>query len=192
MTPAFIMTCPELGRDLSPITARVAHATAFHSAFIPERHEGLRMAYRGVAQLARRSGWPAVFLMEDDCQFTEHFSLDRWMEDAGWAFSHGYTLLNGGVFSAANPRPVRAGLVAVDRFKSSHCMVVHASAYGVLEQLVYPVDVSMGRLGAKCVVATPFVAVQGPVMSGHLGQFTDYRARYAESEASLLALGRAA
>lgn len=185
MIPAVIMTCPSLKRDLSPILARVPGAIGLHTEHLPARHEGLRRGYATVAQMAREHGWPAVFLMEDDCQFTEHFDLARWEADAAWAFLHGYTLLNGGVFSAANPRKVRNGLVAVDRFKSSHCIVVHRSAYDVLERLVYPVDVTMSTLGAKPVVTVPFVAVQGPVHSGHLDRFTDYRAHYSASESKL-------
>lgn len=192
MIPAVILTCAELNRDIVPILTAVPDAIIFHTEYLPERHEGVRRGYARVAKMARRLGWPAVFLMEDDCQFTEHFDRSQWEADAAWAFLHGFTLLNGGVFSAANPRPVRHGLVAVDRFKSSHCIVVHQSAYDVLEQLVYPVDVAMGQLGAAPVVTVPFVAVQAPVHSGHLDRPTDYRDRYASTEASLRAIGRAA
>lgn len=187
MTPAVILTCPELGRDLSPILAAVPDAITFRSARLPERQEGVRLAYQGVARMARANGWPAVFLMEDDCAFTTHFDRARWEADGAWAFSHGYTLLNGGCFSAARPRHARSGLVAVHHFKSSHCIMVSAAAYGVLEQLVYPVDVSMGKLGARSVVTVPFVAVQAPVVSGHLDRFQDNSAFYAKCETSLKA-----
>lgn len=192
MIPAVILTCQALQRDLSPIFHRVPDALTYQTEHLPEQHEGVRRGYQAVARMARANGWPAVFLMEDDCAFTEHFDRAQWEADAAWAFLHGFTLLNGGVFSAANPRPVRHGLVAVDRFKSSHCIVVQRSAFEVLERLEYPADVTMGQFGAKPVVTVPFVAVQGKVHSGHLDRVTDYRARYAETEASLRALGRAA
>ncbi|HEX7770335.1 MAG TPA: hypothetical protein VF422_09960 [Dokdonella sp.] len=192
MIPAVIMTCPALNRDVAPILAKVPDAIIWNTEHLPEQHEGLRRGLARVAEMARRLGWPAAWILEDDCQFTEHFDRARFESDAAWAFLHGYTLLNGGVFSAANPRPVREGLVAVDRFKSSHCIVVHHSAYDVLERLGYPADVTMGTLGAKSVVTVPFVAVQGAVHSGHLDRQTDFRARYAQTEASLRQIARAA
>lgn len=187
MTPAVIIACPELGRDLRPILAAVPDAVVYRAARKPERHEGLRLALQGAARLARANKWPAVFIIEDDCAFTEHFDRARWEADGAWAFKHGYTLLNGGCFSAARPRRVRDGLVAVDRFKSSHCILVHHSAYDVLERLVYPVDVSMGKLGARPVVTVPFVAVQAPVISGHLDRFEDNLHMYARCESLLRA-----
>lgn len=190
MIPAFVIQCPELGRDLSALRAAVPDARVWRAAHRPQAHEGLRGAYREIAQHARAERWPAIFLMEEDCAFTSHFARETWEREAEWAAQHGYNLVVGGCISAARPRQVRDGLFAVDRFKSSHCLLVLASAYPVFERLEYPADVSMGRLGARSVVTYPFVAVQAPGFSGHLQRHTDNLWRYARFEQQLATLAR--
>ncbi len=84
------------------------------------------------------------------------------------------------------PRPARSGLVAVDRFYSAHCIAYHASAYDVALRMRRPLDVQLGDLGARPVVAVPFVAHQRPGWSAHMRKLTDYTKMYVRHESHLL------
>lgn len=181
MTPTVVVHCRALGRSLDHIRAHVPDVLVFDAPLAP-RHAGCIAGHQYAVQLARQHGWPAVTVLEDDCQFTSAFSPGQWQADIDWAAAHGYTLVNGGCIRAAHPRPVRDGLVAVARFKSAHCVAYLPGAFGVVDRLVYPMDYMLGPLGARAVVTVPFVAIQAPGVSGHLGRFTDYATEYAERE----------
>lgn len=185
MIPAAIVRCAALERDLSGILARVPHAVIEEAPLTPGSHAGCIAGHQAIVRAAQRERWPAVFVIEDDCAFTAMFDLDRWEADAHWAGAHGFDVVAGGCVSTAHPRRVRQGLFAVDRFKSSHCVVYLASAYDVVLRLTEPMDLMIGRLGAKCVVTYPFVAIQQPGYSGIQRRDVDYRAMYIRHEEAL-------
>ncbi len=185
MTPAVIIHCPELGRDIGELQARVPHAVVVRGPRTRHGHDGCIQAHRAVVKRAIRSGWRSVFVMEDDCQFTEAFSLDQWEADAAWAAAHGFNVLAGGCVSTRNPRRVRDGLFAVERFKSTHCVVYHAPVYPIILKVTEPIDVMIGTLGARCLVAHPFAAVQRPGYSGIQECAVDYVPMYQRHEQHL-------
>lgn len=187
MTPAVIVHCQALGRSLEHILDRVPDAVVFDAPLAPN-HAGCIAGHQHAVALARRHGWDAVTVFEDDCHFTDAFSTDQWCEDIDWASAHGFSMLNGGCYRVKQPRPVRDGLVAVTRFKSAHCVAYLPQAFGVVDRLVYPMDYMLGKLGAQAVVTVPFVAIQAPGTSGHLDVFTDYADDYREQADRLGAL----
>lgn len=189
MIPAVIAHCPELGRDIAGIHAAVPQAIVHRAAkFPPHTHDGCIAAHQAIVRMAIAEDWPAVFAIEDDCAFTPAFSLAQWEADVAWAAAHGYNVLTGGCISARHPRLVRAGLFAVERFKSLHCVVYLRSAYAIVLRVVYPIDVMLGRLGARCLMAYPFVALQAPGYSGIQDRIVDYGPRYRRYEQELGAL----
>lgn len=190
---AAIVHCAELGRDLAPILARVPDAAVQLAPRTPGTHAGCIAGHQAIVRQAKREKWSAVFVIEDDCAFTEAFSLEQWEKDVAWAGQNGYNVLVGGCVATRNARRARAGLAAIDYFKSSHCIAYLPSAYDVVLRLVEPMDVMIGKLGAKPLVTVPFVAVQRPSFSGIQQRDVDYLPRYAQHEAHLAALfGRAA
>lgn len=179
MIPAVVIHCASLGRDISGIRAAVPHLQVYDAKrFPPGDHAGCIAGHQAIVQMARLSGWPAVWVFEDDCEFTPAFAIERWVADATWARNHGYNTITGGCVSTRNPRLVREGLFAVDRFKSTHCIVYHEDVYEIVMKLTTPMDPMLGRLGAKCLVTYPFVAVQRPAFSGILGHHQDYLRSY--------------
>jgi len=186
MIPSVIAYCPELGRDISRLQAAVPTAQVYRATRTPQGTDGCLLAHQGIVRLAHAQRWPAVFVMEDDCELTEHFSPARWEADVAWAAAAGYTVLSGGCISAARPRLVRAGLFAVARFKSAHCIVYRAEAYALVLRATPPyLDIMLGRLGARCLLTYPFVAVQRPGFSGILNRYVDYRPKYRRFEQRL-------
>jgi hypothetical protein len=124
--------------------------------------------------------------MEDDCNFTHHFSWDQWCADADWAQSHGYDVMAGGCTRTYDERKVRDGMIEVSAFHSAHCLVYFRFGYEKALNAVQPYDWSLGRdCGMRCVLVHPFVAVQRPSFSGILQQDVDYVPLYAAHEARL-------
>lgn len=185
MTATVIVHCRALGRSLDHILSRVPDAIVFDAPQAP-KHAGCIAGHQYAVTLARARGWTAVTVLEDDCQFLDTFDPEQWVEDIEWARAHGFNTVNGGVIRAARPRRVREGLVAVDRFKSAHCVTYLPGAFSVVDRLVYPMDYMLGRLGARAVVTVPFVAVQAGCVSGHLHRYTDYAGDYRETEHRLM------
>lgn len=185
MIPTVVVHCRALGRSLDHIHAAIPDAIVFDAPFASEQHAGCIAGHQYAVQLAREKHWNAVGVVEDDCQFTDAFQPGRWAEDLEWARQHGYSMLNGGCIRAAHPKPVRKGLVAVDRFKSTHCVAYLPAAFDIVDKLVYPMDVMLGRLGAKALVTVPFVAYQAPGVSSHLQAYADNTEEYRMQEARL-------
>lgn len=188
MTPAVIAYCPDLGRDLAPILAQVPDAQVYSSGLVPKGEDGCLAAHQAIVRMAMAAKWPAVFVLEDDCCFTPAFNREAWEDAIDWMATHGYNILTGGCISAHGPRKVREGLLAVAWFKSAHCIVYRASAYPIVLRAGQPLDVSLGRLGGKCLMTYPFVAVQQPCVSGILKRPVNYLERYARHERILEAL----
>lgn len=187
MIPTVIVHCPALGRSLDHMFQYIPDAIVFEAP-VAEKHGGCIAGHQHAVKLARKHKWDAVGVLEDDCQFTEAFDTQRWQADVAWARAHGYDVVNGGVIRAANPRRVRDGLFAVDRFKSAHCVVYLSKAFSAVDRLIYPMDYMIGRLGTKPVVTVPFVAIQRPVVSGHLHRFDDNTGQYAAEESRLMGM----
>ena len=190
MIPTVIAHCPDLGRDIRPLIGRLPGVRVFEGTRLPEGQDGAVFSHHSIVELAKVQGWPCVWVLEDDCSFTPSFSLAQWQADTVWMLQQGYQVLTGGCIAAANPRLVRRGLFAVDRFKSAHCVVYAASAYDTVLIAGPPLDLQLGRLGLKCLMTYPFAAVQAPSFSGLLNRQVDYRPRYTRYEAELEALAQ--
>lgn len=188
MLNAFVLHCPELGRSLDGIRAAVPDVQALRAPRTANGHDGCIAAHQDAVRIAVARAWPSVWVIEDDCAFTSAFSRDRWEADADWTRAHGYGVLAGGCFSVKNPRLIRDGLLAVDRFKSSHCVVYHQAAYDTVLRVTEPIDLMLGTLGARCAVAFPFVAVQAPGFSGTLERSVDNGDGYVRCENRLAGL----
>jgi hypothetical protein len=185
MIPTVIVHCRALGRSLESMLRHIPDAIVFDAPQAPQ-HAGCIAGHQYAVRLARQHGWEAVGVLEDDCQFTEHFDTARWLTDLEWARTHGYNVLNGGCVRVANPRLARSGLYAIDRFKSAHCVAYLPAAFPAIDRLIYPMDYMIGRLGTRPLVTVPFVAIQAPGVSGHLFKHTDYAEDYARQEQRLL------
>lgn len=179
---AVILHCPPLGRDIGPLLAAVPDATVLTGGIEPS---GCLKGHQAAVRMAADRGWSSVWVIEDDCRFLPAFSRARWEADAAWAWAHGYGVLTGGCVATVRPRPVRDGLVAVDRFHSAHCIAYHASAYEIAARMEDPLDVQLGDLGARPVVTVPFMATQLPGYSGNEHRQVDYRAMFDRHEAYL-------
>jgi hypothetical protein len=131
-------------------------------------------------------GEPRLFVMEDDCEFTQHFDYARWCADADWAQAHGYDVLVGGCTRTYDEQVVRSGLLEVRAFHSAHCIVYFESAYAKVLNAVQPYDLSICRdCGCRAVMTWPFVAVQRPSYSGILREDVDYIPYYEMNERML-------
>lgn len=184
--PSFILHCPSLGRDLAPILARVPDAQIAQGPRLDDGYAGCTAGHQAIVRQALSAGWPAVSVFEDDCAFTAAFDLTQWRRDASWAAVHGFDAVIGGSVSAKRPQAVREGLVAVARFKSTHCITYLRSAYQtVLRVGAGPIDKQLSTLGLKAVLTVPFVAVQRAAFSGALGRWMDYGPEYARHAEAL-------
>ncbi len=184
--PACVVHCPSLGRDLTHIRKHVPDVQVLETPRTPFSHDGCIAGHQAAVRQAQAHHWPAVMVLEDDCTFTDAFAT--WIADVQWAATHGYTVLTGGAWSARNPRWVRDGLYAVDWFKSSHCVVYLADAYPLVAQLRFPMDVMIGKLGARIVLTSPFVAIQASGYSGIQDRLVDDGPGYRRHEARLAQL----
>ncbi len=186
--PACVVHCPSLGRDLTHIRKHVPDVQVLETPRTPFSHDGCIAGHQAAVRQAQAHHWPAVMVLEDDCTFTDAFAWPTWIADVQWAATHGYTVLTGGAWSARNPRWVRDGLYAVDWFKSSHCVVYLADAYPLVAQLRFPMDVMIGKLGARIVLTSPFVAIQASGYSGIQDRLVDDGPGYRRHEARLAQL----
>ena len=181
-----VLHAPHLGRDLSALHAAVPDLIVQTGAKTPRGEDGCLESHKAAIRDAMALGAAALFVMEDDCAFTKHFSLSRWLADAAWAQAHGYHVIAGGCTRTYDERRVRDGLFEVSAFHSAHCVVYFADGYERALHAVQPYDVSLGRdCGMRCLLAWPFVAVQRPSFSGILQCLVDYVPDYESHEAAL-------
>ncbi len=180
-----IIYCPHLNRDIRGILNAVPMPKIWTGEQTPKGADGCLQCHQAIVQWAKDSLLPSVFVMEDDCQFTEHFDYLRWWEAAAWAEDHHYDVLVGGCTKTYQERVVAPGLIAVKAFHSAHCIVYLSSSYDKVLQTVQPFDVSVGQMGCRVVMTWPFVAVQRPTYSGILQQEVDYVPLYQKHEARL-------
>jgi hypothetical protein len=180
---AVVIHCPALGRDLSELKAKVPDLLVYEATIQPG---GCCIAHQAVVAMAAAEGWPNVWVLEDDCVLLPTWSRERWEADVAWAAANGYGVVTGAVATTLRPkRTGRDGLVAVDQFRSAHCIAYNAQAYPIAAAMREPLDVQLGDLGAKPVVTLPFVAHQRPGLSANTGRVEDYTHHYVNHEAFL-------
>jgi hypothetical protein len=181
-----VIYCQHLGRDLAHLRESVPGLLIHDGLPTPKGEDGCLESHKTVVREAMADGARMVFVMEDDCQFTPHFNLERWRADADWAQEHGYDVLAGGCTRTYDQRVVRDGVLEVSAFHSAHCLVYFESGYEKALRAVQPYDWSLGRdCGMRCALVHPFVAVQRASFSGILRQAVDYVPLYALHEAEL-------
>lgn len=198
MLKSYVLYCPHLDRDIRGILARVPDPEIMTGYPTTPGEAGCLAMHQEVVRRARTLGLPYVFVMEDDCKFTDAFDWLEWKWMAEWARGAGYGVVHGGTVRTWNPRTVRAGAIAVDKACSAHCMIYTDRGYDAVLLAEQPFDVTIGEKGGKPVVAWPFVAIQGKGMSGigmpthggisktYLGpQFVDYEGLFAVQERHL-------
>lgn len=185
-----ILYCPHLKRDISSLQAKVPNVL-LHVGQPTERGEdGCLESHKTIIRDAMLVGASRVFVMEDDCHFTEHFNLEQWEADAAWAEFNGYDVMAGGCTRTYDERVVRYGMLEVAAFHSAHCVVYFQSGYEKALRAIQPYDVSLGRdCGMRCVLVHPFVAVQKPSYSGILRTQVNYVPFYEQHEAALRKVG---
>lgn len=185
-----VLFAPHLGRDLTALQAAIPDLIVQVGWPTPRGEDGCLESHKAAIRDAMMLRADRLWVVEDDCAFTQAFDLARWTADADWAQAHGYDVLVGGSTRTYDHRLVRAGLIEVSAFHSAHCVVYFASGYTKALQAVQPYDVSLGRdCGLRCVLTVPFVAVQRPSFSGILQKPVDYVPDYVRHEAALGALG---
>jgi len=177
-----VIYCPHLNRDVRAILNAVPNPQIVTGEKTEPGEDGCLQCHHQAVRLAKLMGWESVFVMEDDCAFTSHFDFTQWQNDALWAEMHGYDVLVGGSTRTYNEKIVRRGLIEVTAFHSAHCVVYLESSYDTILKTTQPHDLSIGRLGAKCLLTWPFVAVQRAVFSGILRQEVDYTPLYQAHE----------
>ncbi len=186
---AIILSCPHLKRDIRDLKARVPGAEVLIGEPTDKGADGCLEMHKQAIRMARDAGDPAVFVMEDDCVFTDAFDLQRWIADAQWAAAHGYDVLVGGSVKSYDTRVVREGLIEVSAAHSAHCLVYLASGYDKAQAAIQPYDVSLGRdCGMRTLLTYPFVAVQRAAFSGIQQKLVNYVPEYDRHERSLQTL----
>jgi hypothetical protein len=180
-----IIYCPHLNRDIRGLLNAVPNPQIWTGEPTERGEDGCLQCHQAIVRWAKHQQSTAVFVLEDDAKFTEHFAYGRWLEDAAWAEANGYDVLAGGCTRTYDERVVRDGLIEVSAFHSAHCVVYLQSSYETILRTVQPHDLSIGRLGARCLLAWPFVAVQTPAYSNILKQPVDYVPLYEAHEQRL-------
>lgn len=199
-----VLHCPALGRDLGTLRAALPDLAVYEGERTSPGANGCLLGHKGIVREAMARGDDRVFVVEDDCKFTEHFDYAEWCNAADQAQVEGFDVLSGGSTRTYDPRAVRAWrrvptfddwgweryetglltvLVEVSAFHSAHCVVYFRSGYEKALDAVVPLDWSLGRdCGMRCAVVHPFVAVQSPSRSGIEECAVDYGPLYAEHE----------
>ena len=180
-----IIYCPELGRDISALQTAVPYAHVWIAERTKNGEDGCIAAHKGIVMMAIANELQSVFVMEDDCMFTDHFNLRDWCEKAAWAREAGFDVMVGGTVQTYFPRIAAPGMIEVAAFHSAHCVVYFASGYQKVLRAGAPFDFSIGKQHARCVVTYPFVAHQRPSFSGLLERDVDYVPLYVGYEEHL-------
>lgn len=181
-----IIYCPHLNRDIRGLLNAVPNPMIWTGQKTELGEDGCLECHHAIVRKAKHEGWPMVFVMEDDCHFTSRFSWTMWEWTASLAQAKHYDVLVGGCTRTYGERiamGVEGGaLLQIEAFHSAHCVVYMASSYDTILKTTQPHDLSIGRLGAKCLLTWPFVAVQRAVFSGILRQEVDYTPLYQAHE----------
>lgn len=181
-----VLRCKHLKRDISQLQEAVPNLLIYEGLPTPYGEDGCLEGHKDIIREAMATGHSRVFVMEDDCQFTKHFDLGKWHDDAAWAEANDYDVLVGGSTRTYGEKVVREGLIEVEAFHSAHCVVYFKSGFEKALQAVQPYDLSLGQdCKMRCVLVHPFVAVQKPSFSGILREQVDYVPYYREHEQAL-------
>jgi len=180
-----IIYCPHLNRDIRGLLNAVPFPQIWTGEKTDRGEDGCLECHQAIVRHARAEHWPYVFVMEDDCAFTSHFFYPRWEREVLWAEDHGYDVLVGGCTRTYGETIIRDGLIKVSAFHSAHCIAYLRSSYDTILKTTQPHDLMIGRLGARCLLTWPFVAVQAPSFSGILRQPVDYVPLYEAHEKRL-------
>lgn len=188
-----VLYCPSLDRDLRHLHEAIPELLIHEGERTNDGADGCLEGHKAIVREAQQSGDDRVFLVEDDCEFTQYFDFRMWLAMADWAQDHHYDVLVGGCTRAYDPRVAwvtdsrMLAIVDVSAFHSAHCIVYFESSFErMLRCAVAPVDWSLGRdCQMRCAVAWPFVAVQRPAYSGIEKRKVDYRPLYVSYEAEL-------
>ena len=184
-----VLYAPHLGRDLRALLEAIPELLIYEGQQTPKGEDGCLESHKAAVRASMHE--ERVWVVEDDCQFTDNFDLSRWSTDADWAQAHGYDVMAGGCTRTYDERRVRNGMIEVSAFHSAHCVVYFRSGYEKMLNAVQPFDLSLGRdCGMRCVLTHPFVAVQRPSFSGILQQNVDYVPLYAQHERTLAGVAR--
>jgi hypothetical protein len=180
-----VLYAPHLGRDFSALReALPTDLDVIVGARTERGEDGCLENHKRAIRLFQHED--RIFVMEDDCQFTQHFDYARWCADADWAQANGYDVMAGGCTRTYDEKVVRDGMIEVEAFHSAHCVVYFKSGYEKALNAVQPYDMSLGRdCKMRCVLVYPFVAVQRPSYSGILKQMVDYVPLYGGHEMEL-------
>jgi len=150
---------------------------------------GCSRSQKSIVQRAKDEGWPAVWIMEDDCVFTPHFDLQNWIQTVHQALEAGYQVVVGGSANGQQPSKSQIRhLVTVQGFSSCHCWVLRADGYeavlGVDETV--PIDVAVSQLKLTKACRVPLIARQLPSMSSIQHIFEDYTILFDQAERNML------
>lgn len=189
---SFIIYCPHLNRDVRGLLNAVPNPQIWTGDRTERGEDGCLQCHQAIVALAKENGWPEVFVMEDDCAFSVNFHMPTWSWSLKWARENGYDVLVGGCTRTYDEKVVwqkghegRYALIEVSAFHSAHCVIYLSSSYDRVLQTTQPHDVMIGRLGNRCLLTWPFVAVQAPSFSGILQQKVDYVPLYRAHEQRL-------
>lgn len=162
---AVVLYCPHLGRDIAPILERVPGAIVLCGEPVVPGEAGCLDMHKAAVQMAIDGGWPAVTVIEDDCQLTDLFAWWFWCELAARAEALGAGALVGGSVKVFGARRAEPGLVRVDKCCSAHFVTHFERGYQAVLDAVQPFDLSFSEK-TPTMVAWPFMAVQAPGRSG--------------------------
>lgn len=186
---SFIIYCPHLNRDIRGLLNAVPYPQIWTGQKTEHGADGCLSCHHEIVKEAQRSNAPFVFVMEDDCHFTNQFHLPTWGWAVEWALKHGYDIVAGGCTRTYDEKVVyhegKHAFIEVSAFHSAHCVAYLHTGYEKILRTVQPYDLSLGRTGAKCLLTWPFVAIQRPSFSGILQQHVDYVPLYVAHEARL-------
>lgn len=192
-----VLHCPWLDRDISLLHEQIPNLEIFVGEWTPRGEDGCLQSHLEIVAETKAEGLDRVFVVEDDCEFTRHFSFERWCQDAEWAKTNGYDIMIGGSTRTYDERVVRDGMIEVQAFHSAHCIVYFESSFDKVQNAVQPYDYSLGNpptnpimgterhTGCRIVLVYPFVAIQKPSFSGILREPVDYVPLYGKHEQEL-------
>jgi hypothetical protein len=184
-----IIYCPHLNRDIRGLLNAVPNPRIATGYPTEKGHDGCLESHKDIIRRARMADEPFVFVMEDDCQFTDIFIYDDWLLTVEDLAGRGADLLVGGCVNTYQPRKCGFSspyqVVEVDKFHSAHCIVYFESGYERALDAIQPWDTSLGDQGLRTFMTWPFVAIQRPTYSGILQRDVDYTGFYKVHEEHL-------
>lgn len=179
--------------EREPIVAEIEHRVPGVERVEAIMHEngviGCSRSQKSIIRRAKEEGWPAVWIMEDDCVFTHHFDLQNWLKTVHDAFGIGYQVVVGGSANGQSPSKSQIRhLVTVRGFSSCHCWALRADGYDAVLAVdeKVPIDVAISQLSLKKACRVPLIARQQPSMSSIQHIFEDYTILFDQAERNMM------